>query len=388
MWTWIWLSCECIKNMASCQTRASSPCTWNLHWLWCLDHSWKEETSRRSIGNKFLHQSLCQQKKSKNGWEKLLDQPHAAYAALSHGLFSKWTYLMKTQPDISDLLKPLEETIRHSLPPALTERTGLNDMKKKLIELPARLGGLGIMNPTKCATIYHNNSLWITAPLTTLILQQEKASIKRLMRSERRSAQTEEARSLHEELPPKLQRSMDLGSEKGASRWLMSLPIADHNFALHKGSFQDALCMRYGWQPSLMPSNCVCGVDFSIEHALSCSCGGLPSIQHNDIRDLTAKLLTEVCSNVFIYRTQLTATYRRSTQPQVIQYRRRSTSGRMYTSFWGDRHQRAFLMWGFLTLLQQATAGSHLPPHTGNTSPWNEDSTNKSGKLGMAPSRH
>ena len=139
-----------------------------------------------------------------------------------------------------------------------------------------------------------------------LILQQEKrcsrdinmvqASIKRLVKSEGRRPQTEEARCLHEELPPKLQRAMDLGSEKGASGWLMTLPIAEHNFALHKGSFQDALCMRYGWQPS---SHCVYGVDFSVEHALS-SCGSLPSIRHNDIRDLTAKLLTEVCSNMCI----------------------------------------------------------------------------------------
>ena len=58
------------------------------------------------------------------------------------------------------------------------------------------------------------------------------------MKSERRRAQTEEARCLHDELPLKLQRAMDLGSEKGASAWLMTLPIAEHNFALHKGSFQ------------------------------------------------------------------------------------------------------------------------------------------------------
>ena len=128
-------------------------------------------------------------------------------------------------------------------------------------------------------------------------------------------------------------------SEKGASGWLMTLPIAEHNFALHKGSFRDALCMRYGWQPSRMPSHCVCGVDFSVEHALSCSCGGLPSIRHNDIRDLTANLLTEVCSNVSIEP---------SLQPltgEILNHR----SSNIYTEegarldvcaqgFWGDRH--------------------------------------------------
>ena len=34
--------------------------------------------------------------------------------------------------------------------------------------------------------------------------------------------------------------------------------------------------------------------------ALSCAKGGFPSIRHNEIRDLTANLLTEVCSEVCI----------------------------------------------------------------------------------------
>ena len=37
-----------------------------------------------------------------------------------------------------------------------------------------------------------------------------------------------------------------------------------------------------------------------MEHALSCPKGGFPSIRHNEIWDLTANLLTEVCSDVCI----------------------------------------------------------------------------------------
>ena len=69
------------------------------------------------------------------------NQPHAAYAALSDSLFGKWTYLMGTQPGISDLLEPLEEAICHKLPPCSNK---LNDMKRNLIKLPAHLGGLEI----------------------------------------------------------------------------------------------------------------------------------------------------------------------------------------------------------------------------------------------------
>ena len=235
-------------------------------------------------------------------------QPQAAYAALTHGLISKWTYLQRTVDDISDLFKPLEEAIRLHFIPALTGRTGINDLERNLLELPARLGGLGIVNPMKTAANHHSSSLRITAPLATLILQQEKeyphniskkqAAIKRTVKAEKRKSQSDEAKTLHDSLPPNLLRAKDFGSEKGASGWLMTLPIIEHNFALHKGAFRDALCLRYGWQPSRLPSQCVCSMAFTVEHALSCPCGALPSIRHNEIRDLTAKLLTEVCHNV------------------------------------------------------------------------------------------
>ena len=39
---------------------------------------------------------------------------------------------------------------------------------------------------------------------------------------------------------------------------------------------------------------------FTVEHALSCPLGGFPSIRHNEIHDLTANLMAEVCHNVSI----------------------------------------------------------------------------------------
>ena len=99
-------------------------------------------------------------------------------------------------------------------------------------------------------------------------------------------------------MSPKLQRAMDKAREKGASSWVVALPISVHNFTLHKGFFKDALCLRYGWKPPRFPSHCICGVNFSVEHAFSCPCGALPFSRHNDIRDMTARLLTEVCPNV------------------------------------------------------------------------------------------
>ena len=50
----------------------------------------------------------------------------------------------------------------------------------------------------------------------------------------------------------------------------------------------------------LLPAHCVCGTTMSIEHALSCPFGGFPSICHNELRDITAALLSGVCHNVGI----------------------------------------------------------------------------------------
>ena len=49
---------------------------------------------------------------------------------------------------------------------------------------------------------------------------------------------------------------------------------------------------------STLPSHCVCGQHFTVEHALSCPRGGFPSIRHNEIRNITADLMSEVCHTV------------------------------------------------------------------------------------------
>ena len=88
------------------------------------------------------------------------------------------------------------------------------------------------------------------------------------------------------------------GKETGASSWLTVLPMKTHGFALHKGDFRDAIALHCGWVPSRLPLKYVCGSTFTIEHAMSCSHGGLPSHCHNELRDLTASLLAEVCTDV------------------------------------------------------------------------------------------
>ena len=89
-----------------------------------------------------------------------------------------------------------------------------------------------------------------------------------------------------------------MAQEKGSSSWLAALPFERFGFMLHKGAFWDALCLRYGWQLRLMPERCRCGAPFEINHMLVCRHGGYPMIRHNELRDVVADLLREVCTDV------------------------------------------------------------------------------------------
>ena len=134
---------------------------------------------------------------------------------------------------------------------------------------------------------------------------------------------------------------MELSQEKGASIWLTAVPIDHHGFALHKSAFRDALSLRYDWPLSNQPSYCACSHSFSIDHALSCPTGGFPSIRHNEVRDITASLLSEVCHSVSIepHLQPLSGEIMAHNSANIDNNSR--LDGSAY-GFWGGRFERAF----------------------------------------------
>ena len=148
----------------------------------------------------------------------------------------------------------------------------------------------------KCSTVYIFTSIAETQALERCTMHGAVAGRNLFSRLAEKYSHTH----LLSTLPPRLWRILEASSEKGSSSWLTALPLTSHGFALHKGDFRDALCLRFGWQPSSLPLVCICGKPFTVDHALSCSCGGYPSIRHNELRDITATLLTEVSNNVGI----------------------------------------------------------------------------------------
>ena len=183
--------------------------------------------------------------------------PQAAFSAFVHGFSSKWTYLSHTCPGIEDLFQPLENAIRMKFIPALTGRDPPNDLVRDLLSLPFRYGGLSISNPCDRAASQFRASSLITAPLVASLvdhsdspyvnIQSTQADLlSKITDGNSRSAR-EHTKELKEKLPPGLRRQMECAAEKGASSWFFVLPIQEHNFHLHKFSFRDALCLRYGW---------------------------------------------------------------------------------------------------------------------------------------------
>jgi len=234
-------------------------------------------------------------------------QPQAAYSAYVHGLSSRWIFLSLTILNISHLLEPVEVALQQDFIPALTGRHACSREERELLALQVRLGGLGIQNPAIVSESAFEASLKLTSPLVQAILTQdpnlqvdlaEVISIKDAIRKSNQELRAAQAMTVHDALPSPLQRCVELAREKGASSWLSVLPIKDQGFSLNKGEFRDALCLRYGWSLTRTPTHCNCGRIFTTDHSMICPKGGFPTIRHNELRDMTANLLTEVCHNV------------------------------------------------------------------------------------------
>ena len=91
---------------------------------------------------------------------------------------------------------------------------------------------------------------------------------------------------------------------------------------------------------TILSSLCLC-LWYKVQHALSCLKGGFPSIWHNEIRDLTANLLTEVYNDVCIEAELLPIDSRVLTG--ASSYTQDGT--RVYIAangFWGGRFEHTF----------------------------------------------
>ena len=275
-------------------------------------------TGKRYLGGALGTDDFGEQflKDKVNGWIKEVkvlaqvakSQPHAAYAAFVHGLIGRWVYTLRVGlPSAANLTLPLEKAVRQTFIPALTGQPELNNLVRDLLSLPARQGGLGIVNATELPAIQQTTSAAVCQPLVSLIRQQGgdikeasglQRSIKYRLQRERRALAKATAMELKNRLPNSLRQCVVAGEEKGASSWLSAIPLESHGFVLHKGAFRDALALRYNWPFKHLGPTCACGSHLDAGHVLICQYNGFHTLRHNHLRDMTSELLSEVCPSV------------------------------------------------------------------------------------------
>ena len=96
------------------------------------------------------------------------NQPQASYAAFMFGLRHRWTYFLRTLPDIADLLELLERSISDVLIPALLEYQ-VAETERDLLALPVCMGGLGLVNPVNQSRQEYEAFVKATGPLVKQI---------------------------------------------------------------------------------------------------------------------------------------------------------------------------------------------------------------------------
>ena len=213
--------------------------------------------------------------------------PQASYTAFAFGLKHRWTYYLRTLPDIEDLL---ERAMSHALIPAVTGHI-CTLAEPDLLALAVRMSGLGITNPCHVAASEYEASTAITEPLVEQMVAQthelpDDYAIKTLQQCNRRDKDVRLRENLEEvknALPVQTKRAADLAAEKGAFSWLTVIPVKDVDFALNKRGFKDAIHWRYDWQISDTPSTCACGGIFDVDHAMVCRRGGFIIPRYNDL---------------------------------------------------------------------------------------------------------
>ena len=237
------------------------------------------------------------------------EEPQAALSAFNTGLSQRWKFLQRTVSGTAHMFQVLEDAIREEFIPAICGR-GVSDVERRMLAMPYRYGGMGILNPTQTAQLEYDTSRAVTADLAELIRRQELSlesldhnkinEAKAEMKRQKEDKLKQEFESIQETIDDKSRRLLQAAQEKGASAWLSALPIKRLGYVLNKQEFRDAVALRYGWKISDMPRHCGCSKPNSIDHVMTCKRGGYVSMRHNALRNTEAAIMREVCKDVAI----------------------------------------------------------------------------------------
>ena len=99
--------------------------------------------------------------------------PQAAYSCFITAFKHKPSYIMRTIPDISDQQNQLDKLITSKFIPAITGGIHCSNIERKLLSLPSKLWGLGILIFAEISNQGYEYSLMLSKDLLTRIMKQE-----------------------------------------------------------------------------------------------------------------------------------------------------------------------------------------------------------------------
>ena len=150
----------------------------------------------------------------------------AAYSGFTAGFKHKMTYYIRTIPNLSANLKPLDEEIDNKFIPAITEGHHCSDDERRLLSLPVRLGRLGIPILSELCEREYDNSIKATEQLAGRIQAQLSAydidwdrqkEIEKLIRKARQEHEEKTLEEMSKKMSRYCLRANDLAQMKGAS---------------------------------------------------------------------------------------------------------------------------------------------------------------------------
>ena len=156
---------------------------------------------------------------------------------------------MRTISSASTQLKRLDEVVQSEFINMITGGVFYNKMKRKLIALPPKLGGLGIPIFAEVNNDEFENSIKLTECLSTKIINQmhqyepdeEILTIKNRIQVARVEQNKQKHDAICSHMNSEQLRTNNLNQEIGASACFTTLPLKQQRYALTKQLFWDLI---------------------------------------------------------------------------------------------------------------------------------------------------
>ena len=201
-------------------------------------------------------------------------EPQAAFSAFTKSLQFQWSFLQRVVPDCPSQFVELEAIIAQKFLPAVFGYE-ISPAERELFSLPARMGGMGVTNPTEMSEMTYSASRNAADVIIAAIKGNSEFEIEAhicQLQEVRESTMEAKQHLFHQkfncvfdQFDPALQRAVLRAKHGNTSAWLTVLPLQKSHFDLSAREFRDALAIRYRKPLLNVPAWCDgCGSPFDL----------------------------------------------------------------------------------------------------------------------------